>query len=391
MPDVTFRREGEREIIYAYRPMVGLAVALGLLGLMAVIYVQLSGWPRWLILFVNALFALLFIGYAFWRHELIFDLLQRRYTQRKGFWPRVRETTGSFDEIEHVALDSEVRTSSSDSSSRRTMDRVWIVRLKFRNEGKPISVAEEQDEGKGCARFESLAKRLRAPAVDRTGPQEKVTPWDRLDQSLAEKIEGQRSGWGTGMPVPPVPAGSRIEFADLAGGRTIVLPAFGFTFWLPLLLLLPAGFVLMGGLFVWTQLAPQSVHQQISLLAVVAGLVFFLIGLLLLFVFVGGLFGEDWIREEREELVFRKRIFGVTWGRRRMAKREIEEIEIKLPANPPADEGCVTVGSRSLPLGKPPVTKEVVVRSDRLLLRLGRSLSQEEREWLRAALTAMVR
>lgn len=48
MPDVTFKQEDDYKIIYAYRSMTELVVALGLLGFMVVVYVRFSDWPKWL-------------------------------------------------------------------------------------------------------------------------------------------------------------------------------------------------------------------------------------------------------------------------------------------------------------------------------------------------------
>lgn len=373
MKDVALKRENDREIVFTNRPAAAFLFVLGFVAAGYAIFVLVPGRTRWFLLVLVVVAVVISVGAVLRRQRLVLDLAQRRYLHETGYWPRPQRETGPLTDIEHVQLTTRLRSRTMRPGVGAARQRIWVVSLKFRGEDQPYDLFEERRERKAYARLESLARRLRVPALDRTGPQDKITPWEQLDRPLAARVE---AGALERTQVPPLPQGSGIEFHEVPGRRHIILPAHGFALWVPVMYALPVAMIALGVLLLWQAWGASPG-------AMVFGAVFVVAALVLLFLFSASVFGQEWIAEARDELVFGNALFGYTWRKQRTAKRDVEEIEIKRARFAAADAG------RASPVALPE-PQEVLLRSKTMLRRFGAHLSSSEREWLRAALTAMV-
>jgi hypothetical protein len=345
-----------------------------------------DGIGKWIFTGVGLLFVFIGISAMFWRHELCFDLNARRYTRRKGFWPTPALTEGGLEELEGVALVREERHSKNHSYL------VWVVQLPFRGEQKPVSVAEERDEAKGYRRAESLAKRLRLPLLDRTEVPERVTPWDKLDETVADRAAARSKGWSFAASLSAPPPGSRIQFDETPSRRAILLPPPGLNFPSVFLVLFGLAFTAFAGFFLYAKLDGMPIRENPEGAAWIIAPLFLLIGLAITLGGVAAGAGRDMVREEGDTLAVGWRVLGREWLPKKFAKREIEQIEVRVAAEPASrSRGRLRIGGASISLGHSTHTpgQEVLVRSDRAVARLGKNLSDEERQWLRDALTAM--
>lgn len=391
MAEVHLIRESESEIYLAHRPVAGIAIAVfgGVFAVIGRFVPDTTG--SWIFTGVGLLFVALGIGAAFWRYELRLDLNARRYLRRKGFWPSPRETQGALEEIEGVVMVQEQRTTSSKHGSSTYI--VWVVKLPFGGEEKPVSVYEDRDEADAYRRAESLAKKLRAPLIDRTQMPERVTPWEKLDESVAERMASQSKEWrfsSASVSAPPV--GSRIQYDQTPSRRTILLPAPGVSFISVFLVLFGLVFAGVGGFALWAKASGAAIKESSEGAAWIVGGIFLMagLGIALLGVLVTGM--RDAVREDGDALVFASSAMGREWATKRVAKREIEQIEIRYAAEPASrSRGRLRIGGASVPLGRTAVApkQEIVVRSDAHVARIGKNLSDEEKQWLRDALTAM--
>jgi len=388
MPEVQRIRENEQEILFAHRPMGGVFIAIIGAGIAWLAWEKGSdSTARWIGLFAGCFFSLIGMGAAFWRYELHLDLLSRVYTRRKGFWPAPKTDQGSFSDIESVTLDVEYRRANSKSSSTSA---TWQVGLKLRPDARAIGVAEEINEEAAFKAFESLAKKLHVTAVDRTGSEEKIRSWDRLDEALASPIA--RGAGFASITIPPLPAGSRIELLQMPEGRAIRLPSIGFGLGVMFFLLFGLAFFGFAAFFAWAKLTQAVPIKESSSAAgwfVVGIFAFFGLGIALLGFF--GASSREVVREDSGGILFAQYFLGKERLARRVEKREVEEVAIKM-ARYQSGGSSVRIGGASLPLpqSRSAARMEVVVRSDKHVARLGGDLSPEEREWLRDAISAML-
>jgi len=390
MADVHLVRETEGEIAFAHPPAAGVVFAV-IGGVFAAIgYFAIDdSVGAWVFTGVGLLFVAIGIGGAFWRHELRLDLNARRYSRLKGFWPSPKLREGGLEEIEGVALQTEERRSKDHTYT------VWVVKLPFRGEEEPVSVHEARDEMGGYARAESLAKKLRVPLLDRTEMPERVTPWEKLDETVADRVAAQSKGWGVpssvGAPPPASFGGSRIFYDQTPSRRVILLPAMGMNALSIFLGLFGLAFAAGGGFFLYAMLSGMPVNESPEGAGWVIAPVFILIGLGTVTFGYAAAAARGVVREDGDTLAIGMRVLGRDWGMKRFVKREIEQVELRIAAEPARRSGRLRVGGASIAMGSSPSTpgQEVLVRSDRAVARLGKNLTDEERQWLRDALTSM--
>lgn len=387
MAGVHLIRETESEVNFAHQPLSGVVFALFGGVFAAIGYWGISdGIGKWVFTGVGLLFVFIGIAAMFWRHELRFDLHARRYTRRKGFWPAPALSEGGLEEIEGVVLVQEERQAKNHTYL------VWVVKLPFRGEEKPVSVAEERDEAKGYRRAESLAKRLRVALLDRTAMPERVTPWDKLDETVADRTAAESKGWSFAARLSAPPPGSRIQFDETPSRRAILLPPAGLNFLAVFLGLFGLAFATFGGFFLYAKVSGLPLRENPEGAAWVIAPVFLVIGLGTVLIGVATASGRALVREEGDTLTFGWRALGREWLPKKFAKREIEQIEVRVAAEAASrSRGRLRMGGASISLGRSTRTpgQEVLVRSDRAAVRLGKNLSDEERQWLRDALTAL--
>lgn len=394
MPEIPLLSETDRELVFAHRPLGGwVFCAIGA----SVFYAAFSGLisdatSRWWFGGMGAFFAVVGLLGAFWRHELSLDLVTRTYRRRKGFWPHAAIRRGPLDDLEGVVLTMEMRRSSSSKGGAHHFP-VWVVSLAFRGEGKPVSVMEDGREVKAYQRLETLAERLRLPAIDRTGGQQRRISWETLDRPLQEELRRETPRWGAraGAGIPPLPPGSAIEVVRSPGGSIILLPAPGFSLGTVFFLLFGSAFVGFGGIFLWAKVTGRAIKEGAPGITWVIGPLFLVIGLVVFFLAVAASRGRMMIREDPSSLAFGYRVCGRPLRPRRVPKGEIEEIRLR-PVAAAGRDATLRVGPVSVrwPRQEAQGRTELFVRSDREVVRLGEALRPEEQEWLRQTLLGLL-
>ncbi len=371
MPKVLVRHESDSELRLAHSYVSGwIFVLIGAAITWAGLRFVEDGFGQWLMSGMGILFGLIGLGGALWRYELTLDLMARCYRGRRGFWPSPRSLQGSLKELAGVVLTRQWRRSSS-SEGTSSEHAVWVVSLEFEGWEEPVSLFETSSEKKGYGKLEHLSRRLQVDAVDRTGGEETRRDWNALDRpATAPSSERARV-----EVVPALPAGSRIEWTPSETGSSMaVLPELGFNVGTVFLLLfgIPfAGFGVMALLAVSKAIDVKFEGSESS--AWVVGSVFVVIGLGFC---AGAFFGSvarEIVRRQAGDLVVSLKAFGREYRLRRVPCTEIEAIEIK-PSN--------RARSKS---------NQLVIRSDRRVIRMGGELTTDEQRWLLSAVTYLVR
>jgi hypothetical protein len=401
--EVKLKRESERELFFAHYPLGGVVVAVfgAAFGYLPT-YLGADPGTRWVFDAGGGFLALVGLFGAFWRYELRLDLLARTYTRRRGFWPSPKRATGSLDELKGVILTQQWDRSSS-SRGGATYHPWWKVSLDFQGWEKPVSIEALGSEQKGQERLEYYAKKLKVPAVDRTGELEKKRNWDELDLGLADRerrpLAEERQVAAVDPSVPP--PRSRIRVTGYPGHRAVVLPSLGCNGGMVFLVLFGLVFAAFAVFFMlaksglYTELTGKgiTVTESSPLAGWIISSLFLLIGLGIMMLGVVGSYGIDEIEESGEALIYRFRFLNWPLRSRRVLKREIEEIELRGDISPQrAALSTIKVGK--FEFGTTPgkmraPVPEVFIRSDKQIFRIGQHLSQAEKEWLEAALTQM--
>jgi hypothetical protein len=122
--------------------------------------------------FTVALFFVYGVSRVLWRHELHIDTELRTYRRRRGFWPAATWDSGLLGSAAAVILTREMRSGASDIDLP-----VWVVSLSLAETDRPTSVLIAGTETASRLALAHLARTLRLPMVDRTGPNEKFTSW----------------------------------------------------------------------------------------------------------------------------------------------------------------------------------------------------------------------
>src|SRR5262249_4024530 len=122
--DVRLKRESTAECYFANQRAGAAAVVLVGLVIMGLMARSPQHTPRFIYALV-ALFPLLGMLALWWREELRLDLVSRQYTRRRGFWPSVRVTRGSLDELEAVVLPGDGYRATNGSGGGRGNTSSW--------------------------------------------------------------------------------------------------------------------------------------------------------------------------------------------------------------------------------------------------------------------------
>jgi len=378
-------RENERELVFAYPYHIAswFAVLIGGGMLYLFSHSTMVGGPailRWVVAAFGLLIALAGMAGSVYSDLLTLDRMTRTYTRRKGYLRKTTAQSGSFDDIQGVALQVEY-----DSSSHGQPIAYWALRLVLRN-ADSISIGSFGSEQPAYARLASLAKTLHVAAIDRTGDQETITQPENLDQPLVRKSpERNRGPQLSAKGIPPLPSGSRIQLTGAAPQRSIVLPPFGFS----------AGIALVFGWFAIISfgMGIAGLRDKVSgrhpltpwgLIAITLLLGVFFFSLIPAISCIRAV-----VRETSTNLSFGQQLIGGPFGLKPIAKTDIEEILVKTAPSP----GTYQQRRPDLSKGFPqpvPGKHEVCIRSASRVVRIGRNLSREEQDWLRQALLSMI-
>ena len=377
-------RENQRELVFAYPYHV--ASWLGVLvggGMFYMVCRSMVGGPallRWWIAIFGLVFALAGIAGSVYTDRLTLDLMTRTYIRRKGYLRKTTAQSGSFDDIEGVALQVEY-----DTSSHGQPIPYWALRLVLRN-ADSISIASFGSEQAAYARLDSLAKTLHVPAIDRTGDQETTTQPDNLDQPLITKLQHRNAVPKLSVSgIPPLPAGSRIQLAGAKPQRSIVLPPWGFSVstalifgWFAIILFF------MGFSGLRDKLDGRHPLTSWGLIAIIL-----LLGMFFLSLIPAVCYTRALVMEAAANLSFGQQLFGWRFGQKPIAKTAIEEVLVKPVTNPGTYQQTMPNLSKGVPQ-LVPIKHEVCIRSGAKVIRIGRNLSREEQDWLQQALDSMI-
>ena len=301
---------------------------------------------RWIVGGVVVFLVAAAVQRAFWRERLALDLMQRRYSYSRGYWPKLTTDEGRLDALKSVVLDA-----VTSSGSRGGEHTTWVVSLAF--DDRTLAVANFDTELAGYEYMGALAKRLRVAALDHTGRSETQTAWTEIGKPVA----AQAGRAASRRQVPPLPDGSRIALLGDMPERRIVLPRAGFRpsyFGYALFPLFPPWFT--GTLY---DLRFSGPFVAIAALFAVAAAV--------------ACVTNKEVAETGDTLSFTTKLLGARLTTRSLAKRDI-----------------VAIGLKPVPSNAWRKRDEVQIRGSGALFNLRvAGLSQGEMAWLAQAVEAM--
>jgi hypothetical protein len=383
-------REDETEACFACRSFVPAASAIIGWTCAALALFYFDGAQRWLYFTLMTLLGAVGTWGGLWRDEIDLNIVDRRYSRRRGFWPAVEKQEGSFDQIQGIFLATETRLSSARSNRVYT---VWVVRLALPGEKEGLTVLSFDDEIEAIRRLKTLSLNLHLPVIDSPVSLDKPS---FLGSPLIETVAGGANGEdGSAAVFSWRPPGGRITLAGRMPNRTIDLPTqkgIGTIFFLtiPAVLCLCVSLDIFLAKIVGIPLrhdSPREILQILVLSCVVgAGLIGF--GLARASV-------RERIEEDGDSLRFRTLAFGRSVKLTTLKIGEIVGISVE-PAIVVSGRGKGAIPSATSVINTIALSpgtgkqEQIVVRSASAVVRLGVQLKPAERTWLREALLSMV-
>ena len=332
----------------------------------SVLVAAVSGKIEGLPVIGGVLFGLVFAAvgalFVFGRGGLEIDARSGTYRKWYSLLMLTKETTGTLDAFDKVVIDQEVRHSKNSTYT------VYPIRLV--GQDAKVDIDQPLDEDIARTQGEKIAKALKLPLADRTGPEEVVRDADHLDESLRE--HRRRTGEPPSeLPSPP----SQIKTTIRAEGKEMVLeiPPSGLTPGTLVYLLPPAIFVTFVSLFFLGPFLHDFEKMPKPFFFVFAGFVgvFFV---LLPICMGAGMFLRA-TRTRHTVRVSPRRLRVTTHGVVRMRHTDI-------PADELEELRITSTQGRNIATSK----EEIVARSDRATVKFGGHLSPQEKQWIKAVL-----
>jgi len=302
---------------------------------------------------------------TFARYSLEIDGNSRTYRKRFSVLVAISDSGGSLEKFDKVSVIHRVRQRTSGEGGSRTYTD-YPIRLEGPAETLDISSPNILENAQRDA--ERVAKTLRLPLADRTGPVEIVREAERLDESLRQRR--RRTGAAPGE-LPSPPEGMKTRFRIEGAEVVLEIPPAGFSlraFCHFSVALLFTAFVLIACLAFIRELAQRQELFGIAIVALV------LIGILLRI--LRGV--QPVLRTVTERYTVRvsgERLHVTTRGLllSRVAEIPVDELEELHIAKPKHDD-------------HPAETAPIVARSDRTMIEFGRHLPTEEKNWIETVL-----
>jgi hypothetical protein len=129
-----------------------------------------DGVQRWVYFTMMALLGGTATWAGLWREDIHLDVIHRRYSRRRGFWPVVETLEGSFDQIAGVYLATVTCMSGSRINRVYT---VWVVGLALPGEKEGLTILSFDDQSEALGRLKALSSKLRVPVIN------SPTGWDK--------------------------------------------------------------------------------------------------------------------------------------------------------------------------------------------------------------------
>ena len=329
-------------------------------------------------------FALLFVAVGllgiFWRLEIDIDLRRRRATIRRGFWPNPKERNRTLDELEGIGLSLKYRSSGTKNSKRKAP--WWYITLKFSGDQKGTDVFVSANERAAYERWEYIAKRLQVDAIDNTSESPQRRDWQHLDTSLQSKVQQEVD---SRTRPPEQPADSKVTILEQGSQKELLLPRLGFNGGLVFVLLFGSAFAALGAGALLANFGVLDMDVEGGTLAMtIIPPVFILVGLGTMWLGISGSFSSLVVGIENGLLYTEYLGFRMRSGRKSVALAEIESLDIGGDVRSRQRSGRrMTIGGLTLGSNRyRDRENEVVVRSDKQILRFGSSLGEADRAWV---------
>jgi hypothetical protein len=304
------------------------------------------------------------------RDELVLDLVSRAYIRRRGYWPAVKQETRSLNDFRALLLGTELRT-----NPRGGQYPTWVITLQSSGVQPNIALVELRSESQAYGKVESWSRKLGLPAFEYVGGSERPLEFKPVAQQQPAELRS--------VQIPRLPQGSRLVFLGAAPARTIVLPPLGLGLGVLILAIFPAITLWMG--IAGYQEALHHVPPRSTSFA--TGVICF--GILMVVALFFAIFGRTTVREQDDRILFGNRAFGWNYNVKSVAKRDIEEVEIKPTPLSSGAPVFMLSGMRVLRPRQPRPRAELFVRSRNQAVRIGQELSPQDLQWLRYALQCL--
>lgn len=364
-------RDDDRQIRFTNPWKWGLVIALA--GLLIWFLFSLNpaeGIKYWVV--AGSVVFTIFIGVAasLSRDELVLDLTNREYIQRRGYWPAVREQTRPMNDFRALLLGSELRR-----NPRGGQYPTWVITLKSSGVQSDLAVLESRSESQAYGKIESWSRKLGLPAFENVGGREQPLEFKpAARQQQAELQSGQ---------IPMLPRGTRLAFLGTPPTRTIIFPPPGLGLGVLILAIFPSITLWMG--IAGYHEALHHVPPRSTSFA--TGVICF--GILMVVALFFAIFGRTAVREQDDTILIGNRVFGLNYNVKSVAKPEIEEIEIKPTPLSSGAPVFMLSGMRVLRPRQPRPRAELFVRSRNQVVRIGQELSPQDLQWLHQALLSL--
>jgi len=365
-------RDDDRQIRFANPWKWGLVIIL--VGLLIWFLVPLNpgqGFKYWLV--VGGVAFTVFVGVVAFlsRDELVLDVVSRTYILRRGYWPAVKEQTRSLNDFRALLLGAELRR-----NPRGGQYPTWVITLKSAGVQADIALVELRSESQAYGKIESWSSKLGLPAFENVAGREQPLEFKPVAPQQAAELGA--------VQIPRLPPGSRLAFVGIAPTRMIVLPRFGLGMGVLILAIFPA-------ITLWMGIAGYNEalhHVPPRSTSFATGVICF--GILMVVALSFAIFGRTTVREQDDRILIGNRAFGWNYNVKSVAKRDIEEVEIKPTPLSSGAPVFMLSGMRVLRPKQPRPRAELFVRSPNQAMRIGQELSPQDLQWLRQALLSLV-
>lgn len=364
-------RDDARQIRFSNPWRWGVIICVvGLLIWLLVPLKATKGFTYWVLVggvaFTVVVGLLAFLG----RDELVLDIGTRAYTRRRGYWPAVKEQTSSLNDFRALLLVPELRR-----NPRGGQYPTWVIVLQSSGVEPNIALVELRSESDAYGKVELWSRKLGLPAFENAGDREKPLDFKPITQQHPVELRSAQ--------LPGLPPGSRLALLGTPPTRTIVLPPLGLSMGVLTLSIFPA-ITLWMGIAGYDEavhrIPPRSTNFAIGMIC---------FGILLAVALCFAIFGRTTVREQADSILIGTRAFGWNYNVKSLAKRDIENVEIK-PT--PVSSGApvfMLSGMRVLRPRQPRPRAELFVHSRNQVARIGQELSAQDLQWLREALLSL--
>ena len=366
-------------------------------------------WMRWFGGGFCFMFVVVFAYAALLREELTIDLANRSYERVTGMRPFEKTITGSLNEFTGVQLVTTLVKGDDQTAAYQ----LWGVNLVDYTGRALPSLMISTEELRAYQELERFARRFHLPAIDGTGTEEVVTRPEDLDEAARSGgLAGRRAAAGSGLAaaseVPvflPLPWPTRIELQGQGPRKTIVVqPKPPDTkeqlrllyHWVQLGIgaMMVAALPFLLPLVSLSNSAPTMAHFLWTGVASMVGPILLISSGVALWNQRQNVTVQSRIEDRGDRIEFRDE----TKGNARTAvikKSEIRSVAIKpvLAGRGFRDKSGASVGDSTIILGRKRRrdAMDLEIRTDTRVHHCCDQCSREELEWLRKAVTTMVR